>query len=70
MYNKYIKKICDIENLAISSKTLAKLIKFSLIKKRIPNFVVEKMKNIVKKKKHWLKKKFKKISLVFIFNKR
>jgi hypothetical protein len=30
MNNKYIKKICDIENLAIVSKTLAKLIEFTL----------------------------------------
>jgi hypothetical protein len=30
MYNEYKQKNCDIENLAISSKTLAKLIKFSL----------------------------------------
>jgi hypothetical protein len=33
MYNKYILKFCDIENFAIFSKTLAKLVEFTLFKK-------------------------------------
>jgi hypothetical protein len=46
-------QFCDIENLKISSKTLAKLVKFT-IEKKFPIFLSEKQQYLSPKKKTFL----------------
>jgi hypothetical protein len=55
----FFKPIKDIsifwyQNLAIFSKTLAKVLNFRLEKKIFPNFLVKKWQTLLEKKVHWL----------------
>ncbi len=50
----FFAQFCDIVNLVIFSKKLARLVKFTLEKQGFPQQIVKKMTIFLQKKKHWL----------------